>query len=153
MIPATSVRVPKHTSPNINQGIREQTEKDITCYLSADAERIDRRLKELDDEWDIERTLEMNASALASVGVVLGLLSSRRWLLLPLAVTGFLMLHAVQGWCPPVALFRRLGIRTSREIDNERQALKMLRNDYQNMPERTQADSSQAEQLLRIAEK
>jgi hypothetical protein len=38
--------------------------------------------------------------------------------------------HAVQGWCPPVPLLRRLGYRTSREIDIERVALKALRGDF-----------------------
>jgi hypothetical protein len=37
--------------------------------------------------------------------------------------------HAVQGWCPPVPIFRRLGIRTQTKIDHERYALKVLRGD------------------------
>jgi hypothetical protein len=38
--------------------------------------------------------------------------------------------HATQGWCPPVPVFRRLGIRTQTEIDHERYALKALRGDF-----------------------
>ncbi|HKR79742.1 MAG TPA: hypothetical protein VJR69_08555 [Nitrospira sp.] len=37
--------------------------------------------------------------------------------------------HAFEGWCPPVNLFRRLGVRTQREIDEERYALKLRRGD------------------------
>ena len=45
-------------------------------------------------------------------------------------VGGFLLQHAVQGWCPPVPVFRRLGVRTQTEIDEERYALKALRGDF-----------------------
>ena len=38
--------------------------------------------------------------------------------------------HAVKGWCPPVPLFRRLGVRTCGEIERERYALKALRGDF-----------------------
>ena len=54
----------------------------------------------------------------------------RRFYLLPAAVAGFLLQHAVQGWCPPVPVFRRLGFRTAAEIDEERYALKALRGDF-----------------------
>src|SRR5436190_144953 len=47
-----------------------------------------------------------------------------------IAVAGFLLQHALQGWCPPMATFRRLGVRTSYEIDYERYALKVLRRDF-----------------------
>jgi hypothetical protein len=36
------------------------------------------------------------------------------------------MQHALQGWCPPVPILRRLGFRTAREIFEERLALKSL---------------------------
>jgi hypothetical protein len=35
----------------------------------------------------------------------------------------FLLQHALQGWCPPVPILRRLGYRTAREIFEERLAL------------------------------
>jgi hypothetical protein len=54
----------------------------------------------------------------------------RRLLLLPLGVALFLLQHGLQGWCPPLALFRRRGVRTRREIDLERYALKALRGDF-----------------------
>jgi hypothetical protein len=40
-------------------------------------------------------------------------------------------MHAVQGWCPPVPVLRRLGFRTASEIDHERYALKALRGDFE----------------------
>lgn len=62
---------------------------------------------------------------------LLGAFVDRRWLLLPGVVTAFLFQHAVKGWCPPVPVFRRFGIRTRREIDLEKYALKALRGDFE----------------------
>ena len=87
------------------------------------------RLAELDREWDIERILEANASTLA-FGVLLGSTVDRRWLALPALVTAFLFQHAVQGWCPPLPVLRRMGFRTADEINQERFALKALRGDF-----------------------
>jgi hypothetical protein len=61
---------------------------------------------------------------------VLGASVNKRWLALPALVLAFLFQHAVQGWCPPIALFRRLGARTRKEIDVEKYALKFLRGDF-----------------------
>lgn len=81
----------------------------------------------------MERWLETNASALAFTGTVLGLALSRKWLALPLIVTGFLFQHAVQGWCPPLPVLREMGVRTRGEIDREKYALKILRGDFKDM--------------------
>jgi hypothetical protein len=98
--------------------------------FAAQPASISARLKELDEEWDIERAIEMNASALAFIGTVLGFFVHPYWLLLPALVTAFLFQHAVQGWCPPVPILRRMGFRTVYEIEEEKQALKALRGDY-----------------------
>lgn len=76
---------------------------------------------------DIERCLETGAATLSLIGAALGAGKNRRWFLLPTAVAGFLLQHALQGWCPPLPLFRRLGVRTADEINLERRALKALR--------------------------
>ena len=105
-------------------------EERVARYRYASPDQIDRRLDELDQEWDTERTLEANAATLAFTGCVLAATVDRRWISLPMIVTAFLFQHAVQGWCPPLPVIRRLGFRTMREIDEERQALKILRGDY-----------------------
>ena len=126
----TATRVPRHTAAEINERIRRETEQRIAWYV-AHPEEIDRRLRELDREWDIERMIEANASTLALTGIALGVTGDRRWLALPAIVTAFLLQHAVQGWCPPVPILRRLGFRTAAEIGRERYALKALRGDFQ----------------------
>lgn len=130
MIPTTVTRVPEHTAEHVNEDIRRHTHEDIARIAAAGPEAIERRLAELDREWDIERTLEANAATVALVGLGLGTFVDRRFYLLPAAVAGFLLQHAVQGWCPPMPVFRRLGVRTASEIDEERYALKALRGDF-----------------------
>jgi hypothetical protein len=125
----TAHRVPNHTSSEINRRIRRDTDERLS-YFQEHGDEIEDRLAELDREWDIERAIEANASALALSGLVLGLSRDRKWLGLPVVVTGFLLQHAIQGWCPPVPILRRLGFRTADEINQERYALKALRGDF-----------------------
>lgn len=122
-------RVAANTDDAVNARIRRQTELNL-CYFAQYPEEIDRRLAELDREWDIERTLEANAAGASLLGLALGFTSGPRWFALPVGVAAFLMQHAVQGWCPPLPVFRRLGIRTVREIEQERYALRYLRGDF-----------------------
>lgn len=133
MLPSTVERVPVHTSEEFNEEIRRQTEKNIAQYADAGPAAIERRLVELDREWDIERTLEANAATAVLVGLTLGATVDRKFFIFPALVAGFLLQHAVQGWCPPMPLFRRLGVRTSSEIDYERYALKAIRGDFRNL--------------------
>jgi hypothetical protein len=133
MMPATTTRVADQTAPQINADIRRQIEENVSHTAAGGPEAINRRLAELDREWDIERTLEANAATASLIGLTLGATVDRRWFLFPAIVAGFLLQHAVQGWCPPVPVFRRLGFRTQTEIDYERYALKVLRGDFQGL--------------------
>ena len=118
-------RVPLHTPATVNRRLQRQAEERVV-YFAKHKNDIPMRLRELDREWDIERAIELNAATFAFAGVVLGATVDKRWLILPALVTGFLFQHAVQGWCPPVPILRRLGFRTVYEIENERHALSDL---------------------------
>jgi hypothetical protein len=124
MLPSTVDRVPRQTADEVNERIRRQTDDNIARIANGGRPAIQRRLAELDREWDIERTLEANAAGAVLVSSLLGLTVSRKFLLLPPVVGAFLLQHAVQGWCPPLPIFRRLGVRTASEIERERDALK-----------------------------
>ncbi len=119
-------RVRHSTAPKVNHEIDRQTNSNIRRYANSSEEVINRRIAELDQEWDIERVLEVNASTLALTGLLLGLTVNRKWLALPAVVLSFLLQHSLQGWCPPLPLFRRLGVRTRGEIDREKYELKAL---------------------------
>jgi hypothetical protein len=148
MIPATTTRVADQTAPHINADIRRQIEENVRRAAAGGVEAMTRRLAELDHEWDIERTLEANAATASLVGLMLGATGHKKWFALPAVVAGFLLQHAVQGWCPPVPVFRRLGFRTQTEIDYERYALKVLRGDFQGLP--GEAQGSGPEDVNRV---
>jgi hypothetical protein len=117
-------RVRKSTAIQVNTAIDHQTDLNIDLYKDRSQAETLARIQTLDNEWDIERLLEVNASTLALTGLILGLTSNRKWLLLPGIVLPFLLQHGLQGWCPPLPLLRRLGVRTRGEIDREKYALK-----------------------------
>lgn len=116
-------RIRELTSDSSNTRIDQETQKNIEYYSQLDQEAIRKRIKELDEEWDIERVLETNAALIALAGTVLAATVNKKWLILPGIVTGFLAQHAIQGWCPPLALFRKYGVRTQKEIESERNQL------------------------------
>lgn len=133
MLPSNSHRVAAHTAEHVNERIARETEARVAACAAAGAPAIERRIAELDREWDIERAIEANASSIALTGVLLGAFVDRRILVLPALVAGFLLQHALQGWCPPVPVLRRFGFRTQTEIDQERYALKALRGDFREL--------------------
>lgn len=130
MFAESMTRVSANTSEEANDAIREQIDQSVARYASSDPRQIGERLDELDQEWDIERTLQANAGTIALVGTALGVFVDRKFLVLPALVGGFLLQHSLQGWCPPLPIFRGLGIRTQQEIAQERYALKAVRGDF-----------------------
>jgi hypothetical protein len=116
-------RVRRSTREHLNDQIDLQTNRNIQHYANAGERVIRGRILELDREWDVERVLEVNASTLALTGLALGLTVNKNWFVLSAAVMGFLLQHGIQGWCPPLPVLRRLGIRTRGEIDREKYAL------------------------------
>ncbi len=126
----TTDRVRAQTAAEINLEIDAQTKNRLVRAAGAPPAVLGRLIADLDEEWDIERWLETNASALALSGTLLGLFVNKKFLFLPCLVLPFLLQHALRGWCPPLPLFRRMGIRTRREIEVEKSALKALRGDF-----------------------
>src|SRR5436305_12001801 len=82
MLPSTVERVPQHTAAHINEQIRRRTEQNVARF-AADPTAIEDRLAELDQEWDIERTLEANAATVSLIGLALGAAVDRRFFVLP----------------------------------------------------------------------
>lgn len=130
----SSTRVERNTDPAINQRIRARTDEELARLEASDPAEVALRLEQLNREWDIERVLQTNASALVLLGIAFGVTVDRRFLILSGAVLAFFAQHALQGWCPPVPLLRRLGVRTAREIERERYAIKALRGDFDRLP-------------------
>jgi len=134
MMPGESDRVRRNTRPDTLAQIDSKIEENIRYYATQPTAVIARRIEQLEQEWSVERWIETNAASLALAGLLLSVTTSRKWILLSGGVLGFLLLHATQGWCPPVPLLRKLGIRTRGEIERERYALKFLRGDFRSIP-------------------
>ena len=140
-------RVRANTLPEINLAIDTEIAATVRFYAGKTDYEIAKRIKELDQEWDIERYLEANAAIFTFIGATLGLKKSRNWFVLPLIVSIFLLQYAVQGWCPPVSVFRRLGIRTRREIEVEKYAMKALRGDFDEISDQN-SDINRAKEAI-----
>jgi hypothetical protein len=126
-------RVRRNTDREVQAEIDAKIEANIQSYRAFTPTQIEHRITELEQEWSMERYLETNAASFSLASLLLGVVVSRKWLLLTATISAFLLQHALQGWCPPVPVFRRLGVRTRGEIDREIHALKALRGDYQHL--------------------
>ncbi|PKM73422.1 MAG: hypothetical protein CVU91_05715 [Firmicutes bacterium HGW-Firmicutes-16] len=147
MLPSTTKKVPYSTNKDVNTRIRENCLYELTGSDLKDDQALTERIKKLNREWDTERFLETNASLIIFIGSLIGLLTMNfYWFLLPGFISFFLLQHALQGWCPPLPLIRRAGIRTAEEISNEKVVLKHLRGDFKQQFE-------DAGEILRNAEK
>lgn len=122
----TSTRVTSNTAEHVNRRIRRDADARIARLVRAPNGAIESRLIALDHEWDIERCLETGASSLILTGMLLGATVDKKWFWLPAGVAAFLLQHAIQGWCPPLPVFRRLGVRTADEINYERMTLRAI---------------------------
>jgi hypothetical protein len=126
-------KVRRHTASAVLQRIDDRTGTALWEAASADADQVDQRLTALDHEWDTDRVLETEASATGLIGLLLGAFVNRKLLLIPAVVAASVLMHAQTGRYPLMPLFRRLGVRTGREIARERYAIKALRGDFQDM--------------------
>lgn len=125
-------RVTRSTSDKTLQEIRTQTVRNLKYYASH-PQAIEARLKELDQEWDTERAVEVGAAGLALASTTLGLRSNRKWFYVTNTVAGFLLQHSLQGWNPFLPVVRALKFRTRHEIDEEKFALKAIRGDFKRL--------------------
>lgn len=136
-------RARQYTSGDLNRLIDRETEGRVQRSAAEGVSGINRRLVELDREWDVDRVLQANASTLLLVGITLAATHSKKWAILPGVVLPFLFQHAVQGWCPPLPVLRGIGIRTRQEIERERYALKVLRGDFEGKEANSGADAAE----------
>lgn len=147
-LPPTDKRVQNNTNPEVNQAIREQTLcklNELQGYKSTNNPVLNHCINELSKEWDTERFLEANAATIILISSILGLKKSKAFFFTGI-ISFFLLQHALQGWCPPLPIIRKIGIRTADEISNERMALKMMRGDFSEVPDTV-------EEMLEMIEK
>ena len=98
--------VRKVTSDKQNSVIDETILLNIREYAGKSPAEISQRIKALDKEWDIERMLDLNMSAMALFGITFSLLFNKYSIILPILLLLFFIWHAVRGWCPPIPILR-----------------------------------------------
>ena len=96
--------------------------------------RIARRLRELEEERDLESVLESRADLVESLGFMAGAVVNRRLPSVPVSWTASLVRLAATNWLPMATLLRRMGLRTSREIEIERVALRLMLGALERLP-------------------
>ena len=147
ILPPTSRRVSIYTDHEVNEMIRNNTLDNLSSYEDADIEEISRRIQQLNSEWDTERFVETKAALTIMGTSLLGISKNKFWSFLTLIAGTFLLQHALLGWCPSSPVMRKMGIRTSEEIQQEKMVLKALRKDLGHIK------SDDAEDLLKMMEK
>lgn len=132
--PSSVSRVRINTSRKSNDRLNDEMLRNISKYINASKDDISKRIEQLNKEWDTERVLEANASAIIFIGTVLGFLVNTWLFLICGFISFYLLMHALEGWCPPLPLIRKLGVRTVYEICTEKMILKHLRGDFNDLP-------------------
>lgn len=123
-------RVRRYSTDAQLKRIDDATERRVRLYAGQPSHIMDARIGELRAEWSIERFLQINVAAVGLTTLLLAVTKDRRWGYATCAALGFFLLHAVDGFDPPLPLLRQFGIRTRSEIDREIYALKVLRGDF-----------------------
>lgn len=136
-------RARRHTARSVLRRIDEDT-LDHLVRAQDDPASIERRLAALNREWDLDRTIEVEAASMGLLGLALGAFVRPALLAVPATVGAGVFLFGTLGIYPLLPLFRRLGIRTAREIQRERYALKALRGDFDDMPQQHEAAAAHA---------
>jgi hypothetical protein len=128
--PRTEDRIRKHTATHVNDKIDRLTRARLQEHLAGGRDAVVARLKELDREWHVDRALMANFAIVGGLSHELGMHYHRGWMTFFRAQMGFLLMHALVGWCPPLPVFRRLGFRTAKEIAAERAELTRALNGH-----------------------
>ena len=129
--------------------IDAKIEQNIRFYATQQPEAISRRIEELDQECDLDRSMALYGSAIGLGTILFSFIGGKKWLLLGGTALGLLLKHAVDGTSPVVPLLRKFGVRTRTEIDREKYALKILRGDFADMPKPDQLKANPAQEVMR----
>lgn len=122
--------VRRHTAAAVLRRIDDTTIASLERHAGAAPNGIGLRLAALEREWDVDRTIELEAAATGLVGIALTAFGRDRLVALPMFVGAMLLTYATTRRYPLLPVLRRLGVRSAREIAREHYALKALRGDF-----------------------
>ena len=114
----------------VNAKIDRETLATLERFKGAAPEEIEKQIDELAWEYDVSCAASLSLSAIGVAGAAIAI-KYPRFVFVPLAASGLLLLQSLPFPEPVTTLFRTLGFRSRTEIERERHALKMLRGDYE----------------------
>ena len=127
--------VRSHAAEDVNRRIDERVERCVRHMAQQERAEISRYLEKLEREWDVNRAVTVVGGMLALLGLGAARLDGGRWRILGGVAVGLLLQHGLFGFGPLGELVRAVGgVRTRREIDLEKFALKALRGDFERIP-------------------
>ncbi|HKQ39458.1 MAG TPA: hypothetical protein VJ063_15380 [Verrucomicrobiae bacterium] len=129
--------------------IDAKIEQNIRFYATQSPDAISKRIEELDQECDLDRSMALYGSGIGLGTILFSFIGGKKWLVVGGTALGFLLKHCLDGTSPVVPLLRKFGVRTRSEIDREKYALKILRGDFADMPKPDQLKANPAQEVLR----
>jgi pimeloyl-ACP methyl ester carboxylesterase len=127
--------VRSHAPDGVNKRIDERVERCVRHMAEQDRPEITRYLEKLEREWDLNRAVMVAGSMVSLLGLWLARRDGGGWRVLGGVAAGLVLQHGLTGFGPLAELVRAVGgIRTRKEIDLEKFALKALRGDFERIP-------------------
>lgn len=123
-----------HTPDSLNCRIDMKVEDCVRHMAEQDRGAHTHYLEKLEREWDLHRALLVGTSALAFASALLSRRLGRGWLTACAVASALALQHGLMGFGPAASALRLLGVRTRREIDLEKFAVKALRGDFERIP-------------------
>ena len=124
-----------HAPSTVNRRIDAHVEECVRCMAErADRAEMSQYLQKLEHEWEMHRAVAVGGSALALLGLLVGRKGGHGWHVVSGVTLALLLQQGITGFGPLSALVRAWGVRTRREIDLEKFAIKALRGDFERIP-------------------
>jgi hypothetical protein len=107
----------------------------VRFYGSLGSQAVSDRLQALEEEPDLETVATLAMAGTGMLALVFGILGSRLWRLLAWMALPLIFVHARGRLSAPGEFLKTLGLRSRREIQEEKFALKALRGDFRDVGE------------------
>jgi hypothetical protein len=107
----------------------------VSFYGSLGQHAVSERLQALEDEPDLETVATLAMAGTGILALVFGLMGSRLWRLLAWMALPLIFAHARGRLSAPGDFLKTLGLRSRKEIQEEKYALKALRGDFRDLGE------------------
>jgi len=117
-------------------------------YYANHPQFIEHRIKQLDREASVEQVIDNGTASISLAGILLALLSSRRWLIFSLLSTLLFFLKGQAKDAGLLTVLRDQGYRSQEEISREKQMLQALRGDFDAIGSAGQTPKERVSQIV-----